>query len=95
MATSKKMAVVMVFMAAVLLLATVESAAAAAAATATATTSDSNQQLGLGLGLGATRKLLQLVGDTCGGNGCQSNFPGDCCLGSPVCRGDICSTILQ
>ncbi|KAG0512501.1 hypothetical protein BDA96_10G019500 [Sorghum bicolor] len=93
MATSKKMAVVtMVFMAAVLLLATVESAAAAAAtatATATATTSDSSQQLGLG----ATRKLLQIVGDTCGGNDCSDDFPLGCCAGSPVCRG-ICSTLL-
>jgi hypothetical protein len=92
MATSKKMAVVtMVFMAAVLLLATVESAAAAATATATATatTSDSSQQLGLG----ATRKLLQIVGDTCGGNDCSDDFPLGCCAGSPVCRG-ICSTLL-
>jgi len=87
MATSKKMAVVMVFMAAVLLLATVESAAAAAAATATP--SDSNQQLGLG----ATRKLLQIFKDTCGGQGCSSSL--DCCLASPLCNGNICSTILQ
>ncbi|CAD6340457.1 unnamed protein product [Miscanthus lutarioriparius] len=84
MATSKKMAVVMVFMAAVLLLATVESAAAA-----TATPSDSNQQLGLG----ATRKLLQIFKDTCGGQGCSSSL--DCCLASPLCNGNICSTILQ
>jgi len=92
MATSKKMAVVMVFMAAVLLLATVESSAAAAAArTATATPSDSNQQLGLG----ATRKLLQIVEDTCGGNDCETPWPLGCCLGSPLCNGNICSTILQ
>ena len=84
MATSKKMAVVMVFMAAVLLLATVESAAAA-----TATPFDSNQQLGLG----ATRKLLQIFKDTCGGQGCSSSL--DCCLASPLCNGNICSTILQ
>jgi hypothetical protein len=92
MATSKKMAVVMVFMAAMLLLATVESSAAAVAA-ATATPSDSNQQLDLGLGLGATRKLLQVFKDTCGGQGCNS--PLDCCFGSPLCTDNICSTILQ
>jgi len=89
MATSKKMAVVMVFMAAVLLLVTVESAAAAPADTATP--SDSNQQLGLG----ATRKLLQIVEDTCGGNDCETPWPLGCCLGSPLCNGNICSTILQ
>jgi hypothetical protein len=81
---------VMVFMAAMLLLATVESSSATAA---TATPSDSNQQLGLGLGLGATRKLLQVFKDTCGGQDCNS--PLDCCFGSPLCTDNICSTILQ
>jgi hypothetical protein len=82
MAISKKMAVVMVFMAAVvLLLATVESAAAAAP-TATATPSDSNQQLGLG----ARRKLLQI--NSCRGSSCV--YDEDCCPAYPLCVYDAC-----